>query len=211
MGPGASIQLGINTTPPSTQTPSTPNRRSWIIGAVSIVTKTGDSGTTALMFNRRVPKSHPRVEAGGSVDELNAALGLARATADYAFIRDHVLGFQKDLIILMGELATLPEDLPRLAPAGFSVVTPALTMKLDELVKQVEAQKLSPADWALPGGTVNSAALDFARTVCRRAERGVSALQEAGQLQNPEIVVYLNRLSDTLWLLARWVEGQKKA
>src|SRR4051812_45755750 len=126
---------------------------------MSIVTKTGDGGTTAVMFNRRVPKSHPRVEAGGGGDELNAALGLARATADHAFIRDHVLGFQKDLIILMGELATLPEDLARLAPAGFSVVTPALTMRLDDLVKQVEAQKLSPADWALPGGTVNSAAL----------------------------------------------------
>ncbi len=175
------------------------------------MTKTGDTGATALMFNRRVPKFHPRVEAGGCVDELNAALGLARATAEQAFIRDHLLVIQKDLVIVMGELATLVEDLPRFVEAGFSRVTPALTAKLDELVKQLEAQNISPKDWAMPGTTLNSAALDFARTTCRRAERQVCALQESKQLQNPEIIVYLNRLSDTLWLLARWAEPRKTA
>jgi len=178
---------------------------------MSIVTKTGDAGTTALMFNRRVPKSHPRVEAGGCVDELNAALGLARATAEETFIRDHLLVIQKDLVIVMGEMATLLEDLPRFVDAGFSRVTPELTAKLDELVKQIEAQSISPKDWAMPGSTMNSAALDFARTICRRAERQVCALQESNQLQNPEIIVYLNRLSDTLWLLARWVEARGTA
>src|SRR6266571_3960110 len=98
---------------------------------MSIVTKTGDSGLTGLMFNRRVSKSHPRVEAGGSVDELNAALGLARASAEHPFVREQLLDIQKDLVVLMGELATLVEDLPRLLPAGFSVVTPELTQKLD--------------------------------------------------------------------------------
>ena len=178
-------------------------------GGVSIVTKTGDSGTTALMFNRRVSKTHPRVEAGGSVDELNSALGLARASAEHAFIRDHLVSIQKDLVILMGELATLVEDLPRFVEAGFSLLTPELTAKLDEIVKQIEAQNLSPKDWAMPGSTVSSAALDFARTTCRHAERRVCALQESNQLQNPEIVVYLNRLSDTLWLLARWAEAER--
>ena len=176
--------------------------------AMSIVTKTGDSGTTALMFNRRVPKTHPRVEACGSVDELNSALGLARATAEHGFVRDHLLGIQRNLIILMGEVGTLPEDLPRYAQAGFSTVTPEMTKNLDDLVKQMEAQDIFPKDWALPGETVNAAALDVARTTCRRAERGVCVLQEAGQLENPEIIVFLNRLSDTLWLLARWVEAQ---
>jgi cob(I)alamin adenosyltransferase len=175
---------------------------------VSIVTKTGDSGTTALMFNRRVSKTHPRVEAGGSVDELNSALGLARAFAEDTFIRDHLLSIQKDLVVLMGELATLVEDLPRFVEAGFSLLTPALTAKLDEIVERIEAQNISPKDWAMPGATVHSAALDFARTTCRHAERRVCALQESKQLQNPEILVYLNRLSDTLWLLARWAEAK---
>src|SRR5437868_14165787 len=98
---------------------------------MSIVTKTGDSGTTALMFNRRVSKTHPRIEACGGVDELNAALGLARATAEEAFVREHLLAIQKDLITLMGELATVSEDLPRLSPAGFETVTPELTATLD--------------------------------------------------------------------------------
>ena len=175
---------------------------------MSIVTKTGDNGATSLMFNRRVSKADARLEACGSVDELNSALGLARATAEHGFVRDSVLGIQRDLIVLMGEVGTLPEDLSRYAQAGFSAVTAQLTKKLDDLVSQLEVQNIFPKDWAMPGETVNAAALDVARTVCRRAERGVCALHEAGQLTNPEIIVYLNRLSDTLWLLARWVEAQ---
>jgi len=131
---------------------------------LSIVTKTGDSGSTALMYNRRVPKSHPQVEAYGAVDELNAALGLARATATDDFIRNHLLAIQKDLVILMGELATAAEDLPRYQKDGYSLVTPDLTAKLEVLVKEIEAQKITYQGWATPGGTLNSAALDVART-----------------------------------------------
>ena len=178
---------------------------------MSIATKTGDSGTTGLMYNRRVSKGHPRVEAYGSVDELNAALGLARATAEHSFVRDFLLAVQTDLVILMGELATLVEDLPRYAKDGFSLVTPALTEKLDRTVKEIESQNIAYRGWATPGATVNAAALDAARTTCRRAERRVCALQETDQLQNPEIIVYLNRLSDCLWLLARWVEVRTSA
>src|SRR4030095_2839595 len=101
---------------------------------MSIATKTGDSGTTGLMYNRRVSKCHPRVEAYGSVDELNTAIGLARATAQHDFIRDNLLLIQKDLVILMGELATQVEDLPRYAKDGFSIVTAEMTTKLDKLV-----------------------------------------------------------------------------
>ena len=81
-----------------------------------------------------------------------------------------------------------------------------MTAKLDALVKEIEAQNVSFKGWATPGATKNSAALDLARTVCRRAERRVCALQEAGELKNAEIIIYLNRLSDLLWLFARWVE-----
>jgi cob(I)alamin adenosyltransferase len=158
------------------------------------------------MFNRRVSKNHPRIEAGGAVDELNAAIGLARATAQHNFVRENLLLIQKDLILLMGELATEIEDLPRYTKAGFTILTSDLTLKLDALVKEIESQKVSFKGWATPGDNLNSAALDVARTTCRRAERRVCALQETNQLQNPEIIIYLNRLSDTLWLMARWVE-----
>jgi cob(I)alamin adenosyltransferase len=175
---------------------------------MSIVTKTGDAGTTALMYGRRVPKSHPRVEACGAVDELNAALGLARATATENFAGENLLAIQKDLIALMGEIGVLPEDLPRYVKDGFSPVTPGMTAKLETLVMEIEAQNVSFKGWATPGATQSSTALDVARTVCRRAERRVCALQAAGELKNGEIIVYLNRLSDLLWLFARWVESK---
>jgi len=173
---------------------------------MSIVTRTGDGGTTALMYGRRVPKNHPRVEAYGAVDELNAALGLARATAGEDFVHANLLAIQKNLVVLMGELAVLPEDLSRYVKDGYSVVAPEMTAKLDALVWEIEAQGVDFKGWATPGATMNSAALDVARTVCRRAEQRVCALQETGELKNPEIVVYLNRLSDLLWLTARWAE-----
>jgi len=183
-------------------------RRRGIVPAMSISTRTGDKGTTALMYGRRVAKTDARVEAYGAVDELNAALGLARASATPEFLRNNLLLIQTDLVTLMGELATAAEDLPRYAKDGYTLVTSALTHKLDDLVKEIEAQSVSFKGWATPGATMNSAALDVARTVCRRAERRVCALQEAGQLHNAEIIVYLNRLADLLWLMARWEETQ---
>jgi cob(I)alamin adenosyltransferase len=175
---------------------------------MSIATKTGDGGTTGLMYNRRVPKTHARVEAYGTVDELNAALGLARASATEDFVRDNLFWIQKSLVDLMGELSVTLQDLPRYAKDGHSPVTPEMTAKLDLLVQEIEAQKVSFNGWATPGATQPAAALDLARTICRRAERRVCALQEAGELKNAEIIIYLNRLSDLLWLFARWSETQ---
>jgi cob(I)alamin adenosyltransferase len=178
---------------------------------VSIVTKTGDKGTTALMYGRRVPKNHPRVEAYGAVDELNSALGLARATAEQELVRENLLRIQNDLIALMGELATAPEDLSRYRKDGFSQLNPDKTALLEKLVAEIEP-KISLKDWAMPGDSLHGAALDSARVACRRAERRVCSLQDAGELGNGEIIIYLNRLADLLWLLARWVElpGLKK-
>jgi cob(I)alamin adenosyltransferase len=177
---------------------------------MSIATKTGDDGTTALMYGRRVPKTHPRVEACGAVDELNAAVGLARATAEHDFVRGNLLAIQKDLIVLMGEVSVATEDLPRYTKDGYSLITPEMTAKLDVLVREIEAQNISFKGWATPGATPPSAALDLARTICRRAERRVCGLKESGELRNAEIVIYLNRLSDLLWLFARWVETKAK-
>lgn len=175
---------------------------------MSIVTKKGDQGQTSLMYNRTVSKCHPRVEAYGTVDELNTAIGLARASAEHAFVRENLLKIQSVLVGVMGELATALEDMPRYVKDGYPVITSESAAPLEVLVREIEAQKISFKGWATPGDTINSAALDHARTVCRRAERMVCSLQESQQLHNPDIIVYLNRLSDLLWLMARWVETQ---
>jgi len=163
-----------------------------------------------LMYNRRVSKCHPRVEAYGVVDELNAAIGLARATAEAEYVKKGLTAIQKDLVVLMGELATAVDDLPRYVKDGHALVMPAMTARLEGLVGEIEAAKVSPKGWATPGANTVSGTLDVARTVCRRAERRACALQDASQLQNTEIVVYLNRLSDLLWLFARWAEAKRE-
>jgi cob(I)alamin adenosyltransferase len=174
---------------------------------MSIATKTGDRGTTGLMFGHRVSKSHIRVGAYGAVDELNSALGMVRAFCGDAQICERVFVVQKELVTLMGELAVLPEDRQRYNERGFQFVIPAmvdaLTAQIDHLEKN---ERLSFQHWATPGATQGSAVLDVARTACRRAEREVLSLQEAEGPVNPEIIRYLNRLSDLCWLWARWVE-----
>jgi cob(I)alamin adenosyltransferase len=178
---------------------------------MSIVTKQGDLGTTGLMYGRRVSKCHPRVETYGTVDELNAAIGVARAAAAEDYARVHLLAIQKDLVVLMGELATAVEDLPRYVQDGYSLVTSSMTGKLEGLIHELEAVKGSFKGWATPGASPAAAALDLARTVCRRAERLTCQLQEGAQLQNADIIVYLNRLSDLLWLLARRSESEPQS
>ncbi|HAV62853.1 MAG TPA: ATP:cob(I)alamin adenosyltransferase, partial [Verrucomicrobiales bacterium] len=135
---------------------------------MSIATRTGDSGTTGLMYNRRVSKCDPRVEAYGSVDELNTALGIARASSESDFIRTNLLRVQQHLVTLMGELATREVDLDRYVKDGFQLVTPELTAGLDALVKELESRNISFKGWATPGSCMSSATLDHARTACRR-------------------------------------------
>jgi cob(I)alamin adenosyltransferase len=139
---------------------------------------------------------------------MNSALGLARATATEKFVGENLFWIQKSLVDVMGEVGLLTEDLPRYVRDGFKLVTPELTAKLDALIIEIESQKVSFKGWATPGATAHSATLDLARSVCRRAERRVFDLQSAGELKNAEILIFLNRLSDLLWLFARWVETQ---
>jgi cob(I)alamin adenosyltransferase len=170
---------------------------------MSIVTKTGDKGETSLMYGRCVSKSDPRVDAYGCVDELNAALGLARAFSENAFISKQILLIQKDLIVVMGELATAREDIDRYVKDEFKLTSAEMIDRIGGVIVDLEKDKsLYPKDWAIPGGTVVSAALDFARTTARHAERRVAALKNL----NPEILRYLNRLSDFCWVLARYSE-----
>ena len=174
---------------------------------MSIVTKTGDKGETSLMYGRRAPKNDPRVEAYGSVDELTAALGLARAISDDKFAADQIFAIQKDLINIMGELATLPEDRERYSKDGFHITDAKMVDRITAVIVDLEKDKsLNPKDWVIPGANGVSAALDFARTSCRRAERQVATLKDP----NPEILRYLNRLSDWCWILARATEARAR-
>ena len=174
---------------------------------MSIATKTGDDGTTGLMFNRRVSKTDERVAAYGACDELNVALGLARAWNEDAPLRESILAIQKELVVLMGDLACAVEDRERYAAKGFHFVTPEMVDGLTGQIHNLETnEKISFTHWATPGATKGSAMLDAARVACRRAERAAWAARERGFPVEDCILHYLNRLSDLCWLWARWVE-----
>jgi cob(I)alamin adenosyltransferase len=177
---------------------------------MSISTRKGDDGGTDLLFGCRIQKSHPRIHALGAVDELNAALGVLRVASLREEVREFVGKVQRQLIGLMGELATPPGMESRYAETHQDLITMAEVERLDEWVSRLEKDGcLQFKGWALPGeaGVMSGAHADVARTVCRRAERVVIDLDEtAERVPNREIVRYLNRLSDVLWLMARWEE-----
>jgi cob(I)alamin adenosyltransferase len=178
---------------------------------MSIVTKTGDKGETSLMYGHRVSKGDPRVDAYGCIDELTAALGLGRSVSTDKFISNEILAVQKDLIVLMGELATAQNDRERYVKDGFQLTTAAMVDRVTAVIVDLEKdESLYPKDWVIPGETSVSAALDFARVTCRRAERHIAGLSTSDAEFNIEILRYLNRLSDLLWILARYVEKNSR-
>jgi cob(I)alamin adenosyltransferase len=178
---------------------------------MSIVTKTGDKGETSLMYGHRVSKGDARVDAYGCIDELTAALGLARSVATDKFVSDEILATQRDLIVVMGELATAPGDRERYVKDGFQITTSTMVDRVTGVINGLEKdESLYPKDWVIPGGTPVSAALDFARATCRRAERRIAALSTGDVRFNVEILRYLNRLSDLCWVLARYVEKDSR-
>jgi cob(I)alamin adenosyltransferase len=163
------------------------------------------------MYGRRVSKAEARVDAYGCVDELTATLGLARSISNDKFLSEELLVAQKDLIILMGELATAPSDRERYTKDGFHLTTAAMVDRITTTIIDLEKDKsLYPKDWIIPGATAVSAALDFARATCRRAERHIAAFINDEKDFNPEILRYLNRLSDLCWVLARYVERESR-
>ena len=169
-----------------------------------IYTRKGDDGTTGLLYGGRVRKDSPVPSACGDVDEAQSAVGLARAAIEPGSELDGVLiGLQRDLWVLMAELATAPEHRDRLV-AGRTLVTPEMVAELEPLIDQVSDRFEMPQEFVLPGQTPAAAALDLARAVVRRAERSALAVAPAGS----HVVPYLNRLSDLLWALARWQEGR---
>ncbi len=173
---------------------------------MKLYTKTGDDGTTGLFGGARVPKASPRVEAYGTVDETNATIGLARAAPlDPAL--DAVLAcVQEDLFALGAELACVPG---REAKLGMALIGGADIERIERAIDEADAACPPLKSFVLPGGTPQAAALHLARTVCRRAERAVLAVPVEGSAGEPrrEVVVYLNRLSDLLFALARRANG----
>jgi cob(I)alamin adenosyltransferase len=170
---------------------------------VKITTKKGDDGTTGLLFGGRVPKDSERPTAYGDVDEAQATLGVVRAQAGPE-LAEIVLHVQRDLWVVMAELATGVENVDKLTD-GQNRTTEAMVTALDELMDDVAERFDPPTEFVVPGESAVAAALDVSRTVVRRAERAaVTALRG----QESWAVPYLNRLSDLLWTLARWQEGE---
>ncbi len=173
-----------------------------------IYTKTGDDGTTGLLYGGRVSKADAATDAYGTVDEAVAALGVARAACGErdAELAVALLRLQRDLFVVGADLATNPKERDRLV-AGVSLVTPDMVAALErEIDRQVEAKPL-PNAFVVPGANSLSAALDVARSVVRRAERRVVELESAARTVNADVRRYLNRLSDLLFVLARSVAG----
>lgn len=177
---------------------------------MSISTKRGDGGETDMLFGCRLPKSHPRVHALGAADELNAALGPLRVSALRVETKEFVGQIQRWLIALMGEIATPPGSEERYIETHPEQINAGKIEFLDGWVARLERDGcLQFKGWALPGeaGVMSGAYADVARTICRRAERTVVDLDGTAEaVPNAEIVRFLNRLSDVLWLIARWEE-----
>ena len=169
----------------------------------SIATRTGDSGDTGLLYGGRVRKTDARVEAYGAGDEAVSALGLARALCQDASVQSRLLAIQRDMFIVNAELATATES-RHLLEKHFPTVNSTMTEQLDAVLTELEAAITLPASFIIPGASAGSAAIDVARTVTRRAERAAISLLDSGELANPEVPRYLNRLSDVLFMLARY-------
>jgi cob(I)alamin adenosyltransferase len=166
---------------------------------VKLYTKTGDDGTTGLFGGARVPKASRRVDAYGSVDETNAAIGVARATGLDPAMEGVLELVQRDLFTLGAELACVPD---RVSKLNMTLLGGADIERLERAIDEADAACPPLKAFVLPGGSAQAAALHLARTVCRRAERAVLSLDDAPA--RGELVVYLNRLSDLLFALARW-------
>lgn len=166
---------------------------------MKIYTKTGDKGTTSLYSGERVEKDSIRVEAYGTIDELDSALGLARAFSETKEVRETILMVQKMLWNVMAEVATLGEQKPRIASQDVEAI--------EKTIDQLEAGLPPLTHFIIPGDTRGAAALDLSRTVARRAERQLWRLARQEQVSET-VLVLINRLSDLCFVLARVETGR---
>ena len=170
---------------------------------MSISTRRGDDGSTSSPGSGRVSKGELRVETSGAIDELNAAMGLARASCNDPVLAARVLAVQRELFALGSAVSTKPGG-RREVPD----ITPAMLARLDAFVADLEATPDIVRDWTVPGASAASAPFEVARTVCRRAERHAVRLAGSGEDVQKNVLAYLNRLSDVLWLCARALEAR---
>jgi cob(I)alamin adenosyltransferase len=176
---------------------------------VKIYTRTGDDGTTGLLYGGRVPKDHLRTETYGGVDEAVAVIGLARSLGPAAEgLAALLLDLQRELFVVGAELATATENAGKLRP-GISKVTEDMVARLEETIDRLTSVAPLPGYFVVPGACPVSAALDLARSVVRRSERSAVALQREGLLPDPVTLRYLNRLSDLLFVAARYEEDSR--
>ncbi|HUY54778.1 MAG TPA: cob(I)yrinic acid a,c-diamide adenosyltransferase [Candidatus Nanopelagicaceae bacterium] len=173
---------------------------------MSIVTKGGDSGETSLLYGGRVPKDDLHTEAYGALDEAISAMGLARSLCQNQAVVSTLLDLERECFTAGSELATASADRDKLLK-HFPPLGPEAVDRLEALVHELELEVGLPPGFILPGGTPGAAAIDLARTLVRRAERRAVALRRADELANQEVVRYLNRLSDLLFMLARQEEA----
>lgn len=176
---------------------------------MKVYTRTGDDGTTALLYGGRVPKDAPGPTAYGSTDEAVAALGLARAECEPGSeLFELLVRLQRELFVVGAELATAPENRRKLS-AGATLVTAAMVEALEPVIDAATERFEPPAEFVLPGENRIAAALDLARTIVRRSERECVTATTVGWLgPESQVVPYLNRLADLCWTLARWQEGE---
>jgi cob(I)alamin adenosyltransferase len=168
--------------------------------------KKGDRGFTSLLGGQRIPKSGPRPEAYGTLDEASSALGIARASATRPKTKEIIMSIQKDLLVLGAELATAPEDLEKYP---HQIKTDHVD-RLERVIEDLQKDLVMGKEFILPGETVASAAIDLGRTIVRRAERMTVRLLQEKIIANGEVLRFLNRLADVLFTLARYEEGGGK-
>lgn len=176
---------------------------------MKIYTRKGDDGTTGLWYGGRRPKSDARIEAYGTVDEANSALGVARGLCDDTAmgveVARELLDLQQDLFVAGAELAAAPEAADRLED-GISRVTEGMTAELEPAIDRFMDRVELPPKFVIPGGTPLSGQLDLARAILRRAERRVAALEEHDELASPAVLAYLNRAADLVYAIARFTD-----
>jgi len=175
-------------------------------GPSKIYTRTGDRGETDLLYFERLSKASPRVEAYGTADEATSALALARSLCRKPWVRESILHIQRQMFVVAMELATHPDRRAFLVQQHKTVQADWVDA-LERLIDKIEAEGALPKTFIIPGSTPGSAALDLARSVVRRLERRAVALYRGKAAPNPELVRYVNRLSDALYALARY-EGE---
>ncbi|MFN2525293.1 MAG: cob(I)yrinic acid a,c-diamide adenosyltransferase [Actinomycetota bacterium] len=173
-----------------------------------IYTKKGDDGTTGLLYGGRVAKDDGRTDVYGTIDEVVSSLGLARAAGLVGAVEEIVVRLQREMFVVGAQLATDDENQAKLKDE-VSRVTGAMTEQLEADIDRLTAEHPLPQEFVLPGETLSSAGLDLARSTVRRAERKAVALQRNDLLLDPEVLRYLNRVSDLLFVLARYEEAER--